>query len=419
MGEAPLAEFCFDHAVSGAHCLDDLAVPDVHADVSVPPDGKARHLRDRVDGPAHRGRVEHLIGSAVRHPVHGIADGPGVRVQPAVAFDESDAVCGSAMQPLITNDVLILADALRVLGQLCLQEFIRQHPAAGAPHITPALLPGMDGVGSQVGGVLAVRVDVAGEVNLRAVSRAALVVRDPIDAAVHAARDAPVDLRDVLPVIAGDLPAQLCGQVCIGGLQGTGQRHGVGLRFGDGIAVLIQHGVAVFIQHRHLLCPFLCGIKALHEAVGRPLVRCVFSKAEGIKNSLDPGRVKASVFHDGVDGGDRRIQHREGGAHLRDVGLVLCGHLLREVPAVEAGVHGEVVVRGAAGAQRAENGDEQDEGREDSCDDPAHRLSPFLIAEHGGSRLCNDGGGGHSVISMVGPIWPCPCSPMLCQSSSS
>ena len=42
-----------------------------------------------------------------------------------------------------------------------------------------------------------------------------------------------------------------------------------------------------------------------------------------------------------------------------------------------------------------------------------------VIAEYGGGCLCNDGGSGHSVISMVGLAWPCPCSPMLCQSSSS
>ena len=86
------------------------------------PNGKTRDIRHGIDGPRLRGVVVHLVCADIRHPMGTIVDGHRFRGQPAVALDESHAVGGSAAQPIGADDVLMIANTVRVLRHLVGEE---------------------------------------------------------------------------------------------------------------------------------------------------------------------------------------------------------------------------------------------------------------------------------------------------------
>jgi len=86
------------------------------------PNRKARNVRHGVDGPGLRGAVVHLVCTDIRHPMGTVVDGHRFRGQPAVALDEPYAVGGPAAQPIGADDVLMIANTVRVLRHLVGEE---------------------------------------------------------------------------------------------------------------------------------------------------------------------------------------------------------------------------------------------------------------------------------------------------------
>ena len=127
-----------------------------------------------------------------------------------------------------------------------------------------------------------------------------------------------------------------------------------------------RHGVA-FIGFRPILGgdgagAFLVGHKAVHELSVRSAARCVLSKENGIKNSLDADTVKAvAVLRHVIDGGDGVVQQREAAAHIFDVSNIFRRRFARNVTAVETEQDGRVVMLRAAGEQRANQRQRQDQ----------------------------------------------------------
>ncbi|WP_367273487.1 hypothetical protein [Faecalibacterium sp.] len=62
----------------------------------------------------------------------------GIGIQPTVALDEPDAIGSTPAQPVLTDEILVAADFVRVLCGLCLIIAFRQHLSKGAPHIAPS-----------------------------------------------------------------------------------------------------------------------------------------------------------------------------------------------------------------------------------------------------------------------------------------
>ena len=79
------------------------------------PNRKAGDVRHGIDGPRLRGVVVHLICTDVRHAMGAILDLHRLSIQPAVALDEPYAVGSSAAQPVGADDVLMVANTVRVL----------------------------------------------------------------------------------------------------------------------------------------------------------------------------------------------------------------------------------------------------------------------------------------------------------------
>ena len=63
----------------------------------------------------------------------------GVGIQPAVAFDKADAVCGSSAQPVGLNKIRIAAHFFGVLFRFRFVVASCQHLAIRSPHIAPAV----------------------------------------------------------------------------------------------------------------------------------------------------------------------------------------------------------------------------------------------------------------------------------------
>ena len=79
------------------------------------PNGKTRDIRHGIDDPRHRGVVVHLICTDVRHAMGAILDLHRLSIQPAITLDKSNAVGSSAAQPIGADDVLVIANTVRVL----------------------------------------------------------------------------------------------------------------------------------------------------------------------------------------------------------------------------------------------------------------------------------------------------------------
>ena len=116
------SQLCFDNAVLGTHGLNNLTAANVNTDVSLMPNRKAGDVRHGIDGPRLRGVIVHLVCANIRHPVGAVVDGHRFRGQPAVALDEPHAVGCPAAQPVGADDVLVIANTVRVLRYLVGEE---------------------------------------------------------------------------------------------------------------------------------------------------------------------------------------------------------------------------------------------------------------------------------------------------------
>ena len=127
-----------------------------------------------------------------------------------------------------------------------------------------------------------------------------------------------------------------------------------------------RHGVAL-LGFRPVLGgngagTFLVGHKAIHKLLMRSPARRVLSKENGIENSLDADTVKAvAVLRHVIDGGDGIVQQRKAAAHIFDVGDIFRGCFARNVAAVEAEQNSGIVMLRAAGDQRADQRQRQDQ----------------------------------------------------------
>lgn len=112
----------FDDTIPCPHSFDDLTAADVNTDVSLMPNRKAGNVRHCANGAGFPGVIVHLVCADIRHPMGTIVDGHRFRGQPAVALDEPYAVGGPAAQPVTTDEVLMIANTVRVLRHLVGEE---------------------------------------------------------------------------------------------------------------------------------------------------------------------------------------------------------------------------------------------------------------------------------------------------------
>ena len=179
---------------------------------------------------------------------------------------------------------------------------------------------------------------------------------------------------DVALVILRDRPAELCFQIGIRLVQRDWHCCRVFLLCGRDRAVLVLylHGTGAGFG----------GIEALHKSVCRTCGGCVLPKAESIKNGLDSDRVKAvAAVHLPIGRGHRRIQKRKGCAHLLDVIPELCRDFGRVTAPIEGCGYRLVVVVSAACCQRADDGDDEDEGRQHGHQHPANTLAELIVGQ--------------------------------------
>ena len=127
-----------------------------------------------------------------------------------------------------------------------------------------------------------------------------------------------------------------------------------------------RHGVAL-LGFRPILGgdgagAFLVGHKAVHELLMRFLAWCVLSKENSVENSLDADTVKAvAVLRHVIDGGDGIVQQREAAAHIFNVFYIFRRRFARNAAAVEAQQNSGIVMLCAAGEQRADQRQRQDQ----------------------------------------------------------
>ena len=127
-----------------------------------------------------------------------------------------------------------------------------------------------------------------------------------------------------------------------------------------------RHGVAL-LGFRPVLGgdgagAFLVGHKAVHKLSVRSAAGGVLSKENGVENSLDADTVKAVVvLRHVIDGGNGAVQQREAAAHIFDVSDIFRRRFARNVAAVEAEQNSRIVMLRAAGEQRADQRQRQDQ----------------------------------------------------------
>ena len=106
----------------------------------------------------------------------------------------------------------------------------------------------------------------------------------------------------------------------------------------------------------------LVGHKAVHKLPMRSPARRVLSKENGVENSLDADTVKAvAILRHVIDGINGAVQQREAAAHIFDVGDIFRRCFARNVAAVEAEQNSGIVMLRAAGEQRADQRQRQDQ----------------------------------------------------------
>ena len=141
----------------------------------VVPDGKTGCFRDGVNRTGNRRSMIHFVRRDIRHTVRVVDDLFRLRIQPAVAFDQTDAVCRSAADPRLTDEICVACKSVWILRQLRFKQALGQHMTERSPDVAPVFFVGVNGVLHQIVGVLAGRVREAGRVQFRAAGSAAVV----------------------------------------------------------------------------------------------------------------------------------------------------------------------------------------------------------------------------------------------------
>ena len=127
-----------------------------------------------------------------------------------------------------------------------------------------------------------------------------------------------------------------------------------------------RHGVAL-LGFRPILIgdgagAFLVGHKAVRELSVRSAAGGVLPKIQSIENSLDADIVKAAVtLCHVIDGSDGIVQQREAAAHIFNVSNIFRRRFAQNVAAVEAQQNGGIVMLRAAGEQRADQRQRQNQ----------------------------------------------------------
>ena len=127
-----------------------------------------------------------------------------------------------------------------------------------------------------------------------------------------------------------------------------------------------RHGVAL-LGFRPVLGSdgagaFLVGHKAVHKLSVRSAAGGVLSKENGIENSLDADTVKAvAALRHVIDGINGAVQQCEAAAHTFNVSNIFRRRFARNVAAVEAEQNSGIVMLRAAGEQRADQRQRQDQ----------------------------------------------------------
>ena len=147
-------ELGFDDTIPRAHRLDHLTISNVHADMPVVPDCQTRGFGDRVNRSGDACSMIHFIRRDIRHTVRVVDDFFRLRIQPAVALDESDAVRRSAADPRLADEICIASKSIRILRQLRFKQALGQHMTERSPDVAPVFFVGVNGVLHQIVGVL-------------------------------------------------------------------------------------------------------------------------------------------------------------------------------------------------------------------------------------------------------------------------
>ena len=330
----------------------------------------------------------HLVRCDIRHPVRVVDDFFRLRIQPAVAFDQSDAVCRSAADPRLTDKIRIACQCIGILRELCFKETLGQHMTERSPHIAPMLLISMERVLHQIVGVLASRVREAGRVQLGAAAAISIIDLDraarcagPV-AAVGIARDHRVDVRGVFLVLVSDGSAELRREVFIRCRQR--ERHSGSVGF------FLLYNASVLQLNGHSSYSLFRDKKAVHKPVCRTLTWRGLAKTEGIKNRLDLYRVKTiAVGHIRVGFRHRRIQKRKSGTHLLDMIPEFCGYFCRVAHTIEGRSYRLVVVIRTSGSNGAQECDEYNDWRENCDQRPSHAFAQLFVREHCRRGFCD------------------------------
>ena len=94
----------------------------------------------------------------------------------------------------------------------------------------------------------------------------------------------------------------------------------------------------------------------------RSLAWCVLSKENGVENGLDADTVKAvAILRHVIDGGDGVVQQCEAAAHIFNVSNIFRRRFARNISTMKAQQNGGVVMLRAAGEQRADQRQRQDQ----------------------------------------------------------
>ena len=350
------------------------------------PDGKTGGFGDRVNRTGNRRSMIHFVRRDIRHTVRVVDDLFRLRVQPAVAFDQTDAVRRSAADPRLADEICVASKSIRILCQLCFKQALGQYETECAPDVAPMLLISMERILHQIVGVLGGWVREAGRVQFRAAGSHTVVDLDraarcaaPV-AAVGIARNHRVDVRGIFFILVGYGSAELDCKIFIRCRQREGD--------GGGIGFLLFYNASVFQFNGHGSYSLFRDKKAIHEAVCRALARRGLAKAEGIKNRLDLYRVKTiAVGHSRVGFRHRRIQKGKSRLHICNVRSEFVRHTFAICHPIKRGFHSGIVVVGPTRRSRAEDGRDQDNRRENGDQQKADTLAPLFAGQQCGGDL--------------------------------
>lgn len=107
-----------DHSRRGVRRLYDLAVSNINSDVTFVPNSQTRDFGDGINRSFFRGIFIHGVRTDVGHTVCTVVDFLGFGIKPAIAFNQPNTVCSPSAQPILTDEILMTADLVRVLFQL-------------------------------------------------------------------------------------------------------------------------------------------------------------------------------------------------------------------------------------------------------------------------------------------------------------